>query len=47
MPNTVAVYWDTVTLLGKPWRISTPGVFCANAPEAARTLHRMLTGAAP
>jgi len=47
MPNTVPVYCDTVTLPGKPWRISVPGVFCAKAPEAARTLHRFLTGAAP
>jgi hypothetical protein len=47
MPNTVAVHWDTVTLPGKPWRISVPGVFCAKAEVAARTLHRFLTGAAP
>jgi hypothetical protein len=47
MPNTVAVHWDTVTLPGKPWRISVPGVFCAKAEVAARTLHRMLTGGAP
>jgi hypothetical protein len=47
MPNTVPVHWDTVTLPGKPWRISVPGVFCAKAEVAARTLHRILTGGTP
>jgi hypothetical protein len=47
MPNTVPVHWDTVTLPGKPWRISVPGVFCAKAEVAARTLHRILTGSKP
>jgi hypothetical protein len=47
MPNTVSVYWDTVMLPGKPWRISAPGVFCDKAEVAARTLHRFLTGGKP